>query len=303
MNAIMNVDYLANENNGIFSNILADTMHELSEATETVRLTDGTEVETFSVNVDGEKRALRVSSQIALYKAMKVTDAVKGKTDYINAYGLSQWKEDDNWKVLQSGKAGFAETMTSQFPNISIANCNIWANVGSTFLSPVVDENGNISDIVSKYESIPLLPITVYQPLLSVANDETLGIAAIEHAFVDGSLPIKPTQTQVKQWVSTVRADSKRNKSDNDGKGSKDSKDEKDPLKAAEKAIDSATSAHVYFGTMLSVTLERLQSIGCTFTTDGAKVIKKLQEMITAESILNYPEKSETEAEAETETE
>lgn len=296
MNAIMNVDYLANENNGIFSSVLADTLHELHESTEIVHLTDGTEVETFSVNVDGERRALRVSSQIALYKAMKVTDAVKGKTDYINAYGLSQWKEDDNWKVLQSGKAGFAETMSSQFPNISLANVNIWANVGTMFLAPVVDENGNISDIVSKYESIPLLPITVYQPLLSVANDETLGIAAIEHAFADGSLPIKPTQTQVKQWVASVRADSKRKKPDNDGKGGKDSKDEKDPLKQAEKAIDSSTSAHVYFGTMLSVTLERLQSIGCTFTTDGAKVIKKLQEMITAESILIYPEKEAQEA-------
>lgn len=298
MNAIMDVNYLANENNGIFSNVLADTMHELSEATETVHLTDGTEVETFSINIDGEKRALRVSSQIALYKAMKLTDAVKGKTDYINAYGLSQWKEEDNWKVLQSGKAGFAETMSSQFPNISLANCNIWANIGSTFLAPVVDDNGNISDIVSKYDSIPLLPITVYQPLLSVANDETLGIAAIEHAFADGSLPIKPTQSDVKKWVGTVRADSKRNKPDGDNKGTKDSKDEKDPLKAAEKAIDSATSAHVYFGTMLSVTLERLQSIGCTFTTDGAKVIKKLQELITAENVLNYPE-TETETEAE----
>lgn len=296
MNAIMNVETLTDTNNGFLGSVVADAMQAIHENTEHVTLQDGTEVETFNIMVGGESRKLRSFDDITVYKTMAVTDAVKGETDYIQAMGLAYWKENDRWKAMQDGKDGFAATMGAMFPSISMNNANIWANIGTTFLDYERDDNGAIIGVVSKYESIPKLALSVYQVLLAVANDEKLGIAAIEHAFVDGTLPQKLTQARAKEWVAEVRADSKRNKDENGAKGTKDSKDEKDPLKAAEKAIDSCTSAHVYFGTMLSVTLERLQSIGCTFTTDGAKIIKKVQEMITAESILNYPEKEAQDA-------
>lgn len=237
-NLMISTELLANENNGIFANAIGDCMTELSENTEIVQLADKSETTIFHAkSVTGKDITLRRESDIAYLKAGKLLSSVDKESDKLKALVCAYWKENDNWKVLTADgeKTSFSEVIETQFPTISSKAANNYVNVANAFLEAVYDDGGTITGVQPKSKVIPELPMTVYQVLLSVVNDSTLGIAAIEKAFIDGSIygdckGGKLTQARAKEWVAEVRPAAKRgsaeggNGSDNKKNGEKTEK-------------------------------------------------------------------------------